>query len=58
MDLGNLYKIAMYYLLIRGMIGFDHLDEFPMVSALVCMITYWTWNMVNHDISYQVVMIH
>ena len=24
------------------MIGFDHRDEVPMVSTLVCMVTHWT----------------
>ena len=35
-----------------------HQDEFPIVSALVCMIAHWREAMMNHDIDYQVVMIH
>ena len=28
----------------------DHWDEFPIVSAVVCMVTHWTRLMVNHDV--------
>ena len=58
MDLGNPYKIIMYYLLIGGMICLDHQDEFHMMSALVYMVTHWTGTMVNHDIKLSIVMIH
>ena len=57
MDLYNLFEIVMHYLLIGGMICLGHLDGFPMVSVLVCMVTYYTRFMVNHDINYQVTMI-
>ena len=33
-----------------GMIGLGHQDRFPMVSALVCMVTHLTRPMVSHDI--------
>ena len=33
MDLGNLFKVVVHYLLIRGIIDFGHQDGFPMVSA-------------------------
>ena len=35
MDLGNLVKIVVYYLLIGGMTYLGHQDGFPIVSALV-----------------------
>ena len=56
MNSNNPFKVVVYCLLIRGMLS--HQDEFPMVSTLVCMITHLTRLMVNHDISYRVVMIH
>ena len=40
----------MHYLLIRGIVGFDYQDEFFMLSALMCMGTYWTGPAVRHDI--------
>ena len=49
MDLGNLTEIVVYYLLMGGMICFGCRDEFPMMSALVCVVTYWTILMMNHD---------
>ena len=30
------------------MVGLDHQNGFPKVSALVCMVTHWTRPMVNH----------
>ena len=36
--------------LIRGIPDFDHRDEFPMVSALVDMVTHWTRPTMSHDI--------
>ena len=39
MDLGNLVKIIVHYLLIKGMTYFDCQDEVPMMCALVCMVT-------------------
>ena len=41
MDLRNLFKVVMYYLLIKGMIGLRRdRDEVPMVNSLVCMVIY------------------
>ena len=57
-DLGNSIETIMHYLLIGGMAYHDHRDRFPMVSTLVCMVTYWTRPIVNHDIRLLVVMIH
>ena len=50
MDLGNLVKTIVHYLLIRGMTYLDCYDKFPMVSSLMCMVTHWTKPMVNHDV--------
>ena len=41
MNLDNSLEVVMHYLLIRGITGLDHQNEFPMVSALVCMVTHW-----------------
>ena len=38
MNLGNLVKIVVYYLLIEMMTCLDHRDDFPMMSALVFMM--------------------
>ena len=32
-DLGNLFKVVIYYFLIRGMTGLGYQDGFPMVSV-------------------------
>ena len=50
MGLGNLLEIVVHHLLIGGMTGLNYQDEFPMVSALVCIITHWTGSMVSHDL--------
>ena len=53
MDLGNPLEA---YLLVEEMVGLSHRDRFPMVSVLVCMVTYWIgpkWVMTQ---GYQVVM--
>ena len=43
-------KAIVHYLIIGGMIGLDYWDEFPMVSALVCMVAHWTRPMVSYDL--------
>ena len=48
MGLGNPLEVVVYHLLIEGMIDFDYRDEFPMVSALVCMGTHWIGPTVSH----------
>ena len=58
MDLGNLVKIAVHYLLIGEMTCLDCLDKFLIVSALVCMITHWIKPTVNHDVRLSIVIIH
>ena len=36
----NSSKIIVHYLLIRGMTYLDDWDEFSMIRALICMVTY------------------
>ena len=50
MGLGNPLKAVVYHLLIGGMVGLNYQDEFPMVSTLVCIVTYWIGLMVSHDL--------
>ena len=50
MGLGNPLEVVVYYLLIGGMIGLGYRDGFPMVSALVCMVTHWIGPMVSHNL--------
>ena len=50
MSLGNTLEIAVHYLLIRGMVGLGYWDEFPMVSALVCMVAHWIGHMLSYDL--------
>lgn len=40
MNLSNPYEVVVYYILIEGMIGLVHQDNFPMVNILVCMIIH------------------
>ena len=51
MDLGNPFEVLVHQLLIGGIVGLDHRDEVPMVSALVYMVTHWTRLTMSHDIS-------
>ena len=49
--LSNPLEVVVHYLLIRRMTSdFSYWDEFPMVSALVFMVTYWAIPIVSHDI--------
>ena len=50
MGLGSLLEVVVHYLLIEEMISLNYRDEFVMVSALVCMITYWIEPTVSHDL--------
>ena len=50
MGLGIPLEVVVHHLLIRGMAGLGYRDGFPMVSALVCMVTHWTRPMVSHDL--------
>ena len=40
MGLGNPFEVVVHHLLIGGMTGLGHRDEFPMVSVLMCTVTY------------------
>ena len=37
MELGNPFEIVVHHFLIRGITGLSYWDEFPMVSAIVCI---------------------
>ena len=50
MVLGDPLEVVVHHFLFGGMTGFGYRDEFPMVSALVCMITHWTGPTVSHDL--------
>ena len=41
MGLCNPLEVIKHHLLIGQMFGFDHRDGFPIMSALVCMVTHW-----------------
>ena len=58
MDLSNLVETIVYYLLIGKMTCLSHRDDFPMMSETMCMVTHWTWPMMNYDINCWVVMIY
>ena len=57
MDVGNPFEVVVHYLLIGEMTNLDHQDGVPMVSALVCVVTYWIRPMMSRSIGYYVVMI-
>ena len=42
MGLGNPLEVVVHHILIGGMVGIGYRDGFPMVSALMCMVTHWT----------------
>ena len=50
MGLGNPLEVVGYHLLIGGMVGLSYWDGFPMVCALVCMVTHWTGPTVSHEL--------
>ena len=50
MSLSNPLESVVHHLLIGGMTGLGYRDRFPMVSALVCMITHWIGPMVSHNL--------
>ena len=49
MGLGNPLEVVVHHLLIGGMIGLGYQDGFPMLSALVCMVTHWVGPTMSHD---------
>ena len=40
MSLGNPLEVVVHHLLIGRMVGLGYWDGFPMVNALVCMVTH------------------
>ena len=50
MSLGNPLEVVVHHLLIKGMTGLGYWDKFPMVSALVCVVTQRTRPMMSHDL--------
>ena len=51
MGLGNPLEVVVHYLLIGGMTNLGYRNGFPMVSALVCIVTYWIGPTVSHDLT-------
>ena len=49
MNLGNSFEVVVHNIVIRRMVGLGH-REVSIVSALVCMVTYWIKPMVSHDV--------
>ena len=58
MDLVNSFETVVHFLLIEMMTCLGHRDEFSILNTLVYITIHWIRPMVNHDISYQAVMIH
>ena len=50
MGLGNPLEVVVHYFLIGVMTCLSYGERFPMVSALVCMVTHWIRPMVSHDL--------
>ena len=49
-SLDNPLEVIVHHLLIGGMTGFGNQDGFPMVSALLCIVTHWIGTTVIHDL--------
>ena len=50
MGLGNPLEVVVHYLVIGEMVGLGYQDEFPIICALVCMVTHWIDPTVSHDV--------
>ena len=48
--LGNPVEVIVHYLLIGRMTSLDYRNRVFMMSALVCMVTYWIELMVSHNV--------
>ena len=48
--LDNPLEVVVHHLLIEEMAGLGYWDEFPMVSALVCMVAHYTRPIVSYDL--------
>ena len=46
----RLLEVVVHHLQIGGMIGLGYQDGFPIVSALICMVTHWIGHTVSHDL--------
>ena len=57
MNSNNPFEVVVHYFLIGGMFGLDNLNEFLMMSVVVCMVTHKIGPPVNCEISYQICMI-
>ena len=49
-SLDNPLEVIVHHLLIGWMAGFGNQDGFPMVSALLCIVTHWIGTTVIHDL--------
>ena len=50
LGLGDPLEVVVHHLWIEGMTSLVFRDRFPMVSALVCMVTHWIGPTVSHDL--------
>ena len=50
MGLSNPLKVVVHHFLIGRMAGRGYRDGFPMVSALMCIVTHWTRPTMSHDL--------
>ena len=48
--LNNPLEVQVYHLLIGGMTDISYRDEFPMVSAIICMVTHWKRPIMSHNL--------
>ena len=51
MSLGNPLEVVVHHLLIGEMVGLSNWDCFPIMSALVCMVTHLIGPMVSHHLT-------
>ena len=49
-DLSNPLEAVVHHLLIGGKTDLRYWDRFPMVSALVCMVSHWIRPMMSYDL--------
>ena len=50
LGLGDPLEFVVHHLWIEGMTSLVFRDRFPMVSALVCMVTHWIGPTMSHDL--------
>lgn len=56
--MGNPVATLVYCLIIKGITCLSFQDEFFIMSALMCTITYWTKPTVNYKVRFSIVIIH